>query len=121
MREIRTSGSMSGEGKRDDAAGPQVTAPLLDSTAQQSEIVRRTKKGAPSHALGCIWECDLPNGSLHDPDGPEADGQKEYRGGNCKTDLFAHESLEPVSDKLKSRTVHEGRHEKLCRRGRPPG
>ena len=93
MREIRTSGSMSGEGKRDDAAGPQVTAPLLDSTAQQSEIVRRTKKGAPSHALGCIWECDLPNGSLHDPDGPEADGQKEYRGGNCKTDLFAHGSL----------------------------
>jgi hypothetical protein len=32
MREIRTSGSMSGEGKRDDAAWPQVTAPLLDST-----------------------------------------------------------------------------------------
>jgi hypothetical protein len=63
----------------------------------------------------------LPKGSLHEPDDPEADGQTEYRGGNCKTDLFAHESLEPVSDKLKSRTVHEGRHEKLCRRGRPPG
>ena len=43
----------------------------------------------------------LPKGSLHEPDDPEADGQTEYRGGNCKTDLFAHESLEPVSDNSK--------------------
>src|SRR6266446_6427510 len=36
MREIRTSGSMSGEGKRDDWRTPQVTAPLLDSTPTNS-------------------------------------------------------------------------------------
>ena len=48
-----------------------------------------------------MWGCGLPNGSLHEPDDPEADGQTEYRGGNCKTDLFAHESLEPVSDNSK--------------------
>ena len=32
MREIRTSGSMSEEGKRGDAQKAQATAPLLDST-----------------------------------------------------------------------------------------
>lgn len=32
MREIRTSGLMSGEGKRGDAATAQATAPFLDST-----------------------------------------------------------------------------------------
>src|SRR5713101_2651626 len=32
MREIRTSGSMSEEGKRDDGRMAHVTAPLLDST-----------------------------------------------------------------------------------------
>ena len=32
MREIRTSGLMSGEGKRSDAHEAQATAPLLDST-----------------------------------------------------------------------------------------
>ncbi len=32
MREIRTSGSMSGEGKRGVAVYAQATAPLLDST-----------------------------------------------------------------------------------------
>jgi hypothetical protein len=36
MRETRTSGSMSGERKRNDGKSklPQVTAPLLDSTAR---------------------------------------------------------------------------------------
>ena len=33
MGEICKSGSMSGEGKRDDAAWPPVTAPFFDSTA----------------------------------------------------------------------------------------
>jgi hypothetical protein len=32
MGEICKSGSMSGEGKRDDAAWPPVTAPFFDST-----------------------------------------------------------------------------------------
>ncbi len=32
MREIRTSGLMSGEGKRSDAATAEATAPFLDST-----------------------------------------------------------------------------------------
>jgi len=32
MREIRTSGLMSGEGKRSDWQKPQATAPFLDST-----------------------------------------------------------------------------------------
>jgi hypothetical protein len=32
MREIRTSGLMSGDGKRGDADMAQVTAPVLDST-----------------------------------------------------------------------------------------
>ena len=32
MREIRTSGLMSGEGKRSDANAVQTTAPFLDST-----------------------------------------------------------------------------------------
>ena len=32
MRAIRTSGLMSGDGKRSDAAWPQATAPVLDST-----------------------------------------------------------------------------------------
>jgi hypothetical protein len=32
MREIRTSGSMSGDGKRGVGHRPQATAPILDST-----------------------------------------------------------------------------------------
>ena len=35
MREIRTSGLMSGEGKRSDANAVQTTAPFLDSTVHQ--------------------------------------------------------------------------------------
>ena len=34
MREIRTSGLMSGEGKRSDAAMADATAPFLDSTEE---------------------------------------------------------------------------------------
>jgi hypothetical protein len=34
MREIRTSGLMSGEGKRSDAAMAHATAPFLDSTEE---------------------------------------------------------------------------------------
>ena len=39
MREIRTSGLMSGEGKRGDAETAQATAPLLDSTRLLAEAV----------------------------------------------------------------------------------
>ena len=34
MREIRTSGLMSGDGKRSDASLAQATAPVLDSTGR---------------------------------------------------------------------------------------
>ncbi len=40
MREIRTSGLMSGERKRSDAHRAQATAPLLDSTLKQ--VFRKT-------------------------------------------------------------------------------
>jgi hypothetical protein len=36
MREIRTSGSMSGEGKRSDGRKAQATAPFLDSTPTEA-------------------------------------------------------------------------------------
>ncbi len=39
MREIRTSGLMSGEGKRSEAEKAQATAPLLDSTRLLSKDV----------------------------------------------------------------------------------
>jgi hypothetical protein len=42
MREIRTSGSMSGERKRSDGHRPQVTAPLLDSTRHDSVVRKPT-------------------------------------------------------------------------------
>jgi hypothetical protein len=38
MREIRTSGLMSGEGKRSDANMAQATAPFLDSTLTSTGI-----------------------------------------------------------------------------------
>ena len=47
MREFRTSGLMSGEGKRSDANAVQTTAPFLDST----------------EALLYRWFCDLLGGS----------------------------------------------------------
>ena len=37
MREIRTSGLMSGEGKRSDANAVQTTAPFLDSTVKPTQ------------------------------------------------------------------------------------
>jgi hypothetical protein len=40
MREIRTSGSMSGERKRNNGPTAQVTAPLLDSTRLAALAVR---------------------------------------------------------------------------------
>ena len=58
-----------------------------------------THRASKPQSSDARWEKDwgiefsLPNGSLHEPDDPEADGQTEYRGSNCKTDLFAHESL----------------------------
>jgi hypothetical protein len=40
MREIRTSGLMSGEGKRSDANMAQATAPFLDSTGGLADVVQ---------------------------------------------------------------------------------
>jgi hypothetical protein len=40
MRETRTSGLMSGDGKRGDADTAQATAPVLDSTTQ-AELDRK--------------------------------------------------------------------------------
>src|SRR3954447_22079928 len=41
MREIRTSGLMSGDGKRSDVAWPQATAPVLDSTQDKCQAPAR--------------------------------------------------------------------------------
>jgi hypothetical protein len=41
MPEIGTSGAMSGDGKRSDAAWPQATAPVLDSTNGHQGLDRR--------------------------------------------------------------------------------
>jgi hypothetical protein len=41
MREIRTSGSMSGDGKRGVGHRPQATAPILDSTFAPSRPAAR--------------------------------------------------------------------------------
>jgi hypothetical protein len=38
MRKIRTSGLMSGEGKRGDANTAQATAPFLDSTGRLADV-----------------------------------------------------------------------------------
>ena len=50
MREIRTSGLMSGEGKRSDANAVQTTAPFLDST----------------EAILYRWICDLLARTSHE-------------------------------------------------------
>jgi hypothetical protein len=65
MREIRTSGSMSGERKRNDGRRPQVTAPLLDSTKGALCAVptisnaKRKMVGTPSGARirAARWLC----------------------------------------------------------------
>ncbi len=44
MREIRTSGLMSGEGKRSDWQKPQATAPFLDSTPVKGKTENRKTK-----------------------------------------------------------------------------
>ena len=52
MREIRTSGLMSGEGKRGDAETAQATAPLLDSTLLHVEGNRGRFPGETIAAIG---------------------------------------------------------------------
>jgi hypothetical protein len=41
MRETRTSGLMSGDGKRSDAHAAQATAPVLDSTRGGAEVIEQ--------------------------------------------------------------------------------
>ena len=52
MREIRTSGSMSGEGKRN--GDPAATAPLLDSTQQKKwdEMQAKREQWGQGHRHG---------------------------------------------------------------------
>ena len=70
-----------GKGLRAEVAIITARNDVVGSVPRQRRIIRRPPSH-PRHALGCIWECDLPNGSLHEPDGPEAYGQKEYRDGH---------------------------------------
>ena len=53
MREIRTSGLMSGERKRSDAHRAQATAPLLDSTCAQKA---RITSGGRNHPDSCRFD-----------------------------------------------------------------
>jgi len=66
MREIRTSGSMSGDGKRDDAR--VATAPTLDSTENKGLLSKdreRTRNVPDNHELGRQWrECFSKRSSL---------------------------------------------------------
>ncbi len=67
MREIRTSGLMSGEGKRSDWQKPQATAPFLDSTANPNPrscggppakvapAGRQTAAGEPEGRIGAQY------------------------------------------------------------------
>src|SRR4051795_12039757 len=70
MREIRTSGLMSGERKRATASRPR-TAPFLDSTGQrQSAIEARSAHALRSGGLGLpLQPCGAPRA-----DGPERTG-----------------------------------------------
>jgi hypothetical protein len=45
MRETRTSGLMSGDGKRSDADMAQATAPVLDSTSWLADVYEGQKSG----------------------------------------------------------------------------
>jgi hypothetical protein len=60
MREIRTSGLMSGEGKRSDANTAQATAPFLDSTpfesASASNRSRQRRNGGSKAPANCSLE-----------------------------------------------------------------
>jgi hypothetical protein len=47
MREIRTSGSMSGDGKRGAGHWPQATAPILDSTVATGMVAGRARQLYP--------------------------------------------------------------------------
>ena len=55
MREIRTSGLMSGEGKRSDAVMAQATAPFLDSTEGNGicgeQCLSKAVREAESHSI----------------------------------------------------------------------
>jgi hypothetical protein len=50
MREIRTSGSMSGDGKRDDVG--VATAPILDSTEKKGNMDLGKTEGSRKLAVG---------------------------------------------------------------------
>ena len=60
MREIRTSGLMSGEGKRSDANAVQTTAPFLDSTeAILCRWIRNLLSGFECRRGGSGFEMDI--------------------------------------------------------------
>ena len=55
MREIRTSGLMSGEGKRSDANAVQTTAPFLDSTQGQARHRAARSRSARRRPQSMAW------------------------------------------------------------------
>ena len=63
MREIRTSGSMSGDGKRGAGHRPQATAPILDSTADSDErcvdtrLSQSGRRYSQCHGLNATTPC----------------------------------------------------------------
>jgi hypothetical protein len=88
MREIRTSGSMSGDGKRGVGHRPQATAPILDSTDSEHRL--------QGNGVGLLRHCGH---SRHRAGGNELGGQglRHHRKPTRSGMVAPHERVTPVS------------------------